>query len=220
MRIHALLAILLAVVFAPLSTLSAAEGDYLLRVGASNVDPKDDNGSILGLDINVDDAWSMTFTGEWMWKKNWGIEVLAAYPFEHDISVQGLGTVGSTKHLPPTLSLNYHFLPDTKFDPYLGVGVNYTLFFDADSKGALARDGSGGSLDVDDNSFGLAAQIGADWFINDKWFVNFNLRYIDIDTEAKVTLAPDSAIVPGGGSVKPDVDIDPWIYGVHVGYRF
>ena len=220
MRIHALLAILLAVVFAPLSVASAAEGDYLLRVGASNVDPKDDNGSVLGLDVNVDDAWSMTFTGEWMWKKNWGIEVLAAYPFEHDISVQGLGTVGSTKHLPPTLSLNYHFLPDTKFDPYLGAGINYTLFFDQDTKGALARDGSGGDLNVTEDSIGIAAQIGADWFINDKWFVNFNVRWIDIDTKARVTLASDSAIVPGGGRVRTDVDIDPWIYGVHVGYRF
>jgi outer membrane protein len=220
MRTLALLAVLMTVVFAPLSTVSAAEGDYLLRVGASNVDPDDPNGSILSLDINVDDAWSMTFNGEWMWKKNWGIEVLAAWPFEHDINVQSLGKVGSTKHLPPTLSLNYHFLPDTKFDVYVGAGVNYTIFFDSDSSGALARDGSGGDLDVDDNSWGLAGQIGADWFINDKWFVNFNVRYIDIDTEAKVTLAPDSAIVPGGGRVSPDVDIDPWVYGVHVGYRF
>ena len=220
MRTLALFAVMMTVIFAPLSTLSAAEGDYLLRVGASNIDPDDPNGSLLGLDINVDDAWGMTFNGEWMWKKNWGVEVLAAWPYEHDIKLQSVGKVGSTKHLPPTLSLNYHFLPDTTFDIYVGAGINYTIFFDADSSGALAQDGSGGNLDIDDNSWGLAGQIGADWFINDKWFVNFNLRYIDIDTEAKITLAPDSALVPGGATVKPDVDIDPWIYGVHVGYKF
>jgi len=220
MRMLALLAVLMTVVFAPLSTVSAAEGDYLLRVGASNVDPDDPNGSILGLDIVVDDAWGMTFNGEWMWKKNWGVEVLAAYPYEHDIKVDGLGRVGSVKHLPPTLSLNYHFLPDTTFDVYVGAGLNFTLFFDEDEEGALAADSNSNRLEIDDNSWGLAAQIGADWYINDKWFVNFNFRYIDIDTEAKITLGADSSIVPGGGRVNPDVDIDPFIYGVHVGYKF
>lgn len=218
MRKHVLLAVLLTVVFAPLASVSAAEGDYLLRVGAQNVDPEDDNGSLLGLDVNVDDAWGMTFNGEWMWKKNWGIEVLAAYPYEHDINLQSVGKVGKVKHLPPTLSLNYHFLPDTKFDPYIGAGVNFTLFFDSKSQGALAADG--GFLDVTENSWGLAGQVGADWFINDKWFVNFNVRYIGIETKAKVTLTPTSAIVPGGGTVKTDVDINPIVYGVLVGYRF
>jgi outer membrane protein len=218
MRKHALLAVLLTVVFMPLASVSAAEGDYLLRVGAQNVDPESDNGSILGLDINVDDAWGVTFNGEWMWKKNWGIEVLAALPYQHDIKVQGVGKVGQTHHLPPTLSLNYHFLPDTKFDIYVGAGVNYTLFYDTKAQGALKQDG--GDLDITDNSWGLAGQIGADWFINDKWFVNFNFRYIGIETKAKVTLAPTSAIVPGGGTVKSDVDINPFVYGILVGYKF
>ncbi len=195
-------------------------GDIYLRVGATNVDPDDNNGSIdlsavdpaLGnQNIEVDDAWSMTFTVSYQWTRNWAVELLAAYPFEHDISVEGVGKVGSTKQLPPTLSLQYHFLPDGKFQPYVGAGLNYTIFFDDGAEGALKS--LGGDLEIEDNSFGLAGQVGFDYMINDKWFVNLDLRYIGIETKAKVT-------VPGVGTIKEDVSIDPFVYGVNIGYKF
>jgi outer membrane protein len=193
------------------------QGDWIGRLGASNIAPDDPNGSILGLDITVDDEWGVTFNGEYMLRENWGLELLAALPYEHDIKVDTLGKVGSTKHLPPTISVNYHFLPDAKFQPYIGAGLNFTIFFDDEEDGTLKD--IGGTLELeDDTSFGLAGQIGADWIINDKWFVNFNFRYIDIDTEAKV-FVPDP-VVPGGGTVQADVDIDPFLYGLHVGYKF
>jgi outer membrane protein len=222
-----------AVLAAPIASAWEA-GDFYVRVGASNVDPDDPNGDLdlsaldplvpgIGVqDITVDDAWSLTFTGSYQWKKNWAVELLAAYPFEHDISVEGLGKVGSTKHLPPTLSLQYHFLPDSKFQPYVGAGVNYTIFFDEDEDGTLAA--LGGSLELDDNSFGLAGQVGFDYMFNDKWFINLDLRYIAIDTEAKVTLpAISDPAVPidfPGGTLEADVDIDPWVYGINVGFKF
>lgn len=192
-------------------------GDWLVRVGASNVDPDDPNGKILGLDINVDDDTSITFNGTYMWTKNWGIELLAATPFEHDIKVDGLGKVGSTKHLPPTLSLQYHFLPESWFQPYVGAGVNLTIFFDDEEDGTLKE--IGGKLELkDDASVGLAGQIGADFQLNDRWFVNVDFRYIKIDNDAKV-FVPDP-VVPGGGTVEANVNIDPFVYGLHVGYRF
>ena len=61
-----------------------------------------------------------------MMTDNWAVELLAAYPFEHDIYLVDGPEVGSTKHLPPTVSLQYHFMPDSTFQPYLGAGVNYT----------------------------------------------------------------------------------------------
>jgi outer membrane protein len=195
-------------------------GDWYVRVGFTNVDPDDPNGDIdLGVidpalpvaDINVDDAWSLTFTGSWQWTDNWAVELLAAVPFEHDIKVDGLGKVGKTKHLPPTLSLQYHFLPKATIQPYVGAGVNYTLFFDDEEDGTLKD--LGGSLSIEDNSFGIAGQIGADWILNDNWFLNVDLRYIAIDTEAEVT-------IPDVGTIKEDVDIDPWVYGINVGYKF
>lgn len=190
---------------------AAEKGDLFFRLGATNIDPDDDNGFVraLDLDLEVDDDTSITFTGSYMFTDNFAVELLAATPFEHDIKVDTLGKVGSVKHLPPTLSAQWHFWPDKQITPYVGAGINWTLFFDEDTSGAL----SDGDIDVDSNSFGPALQAGVDIDINEQWFVNFDFRYIKIDTEADIT-------IPGVGREDVDVDIDPNLYGFHVGYRF
>jgi outer membrane protein len=205
------LAVLAAALLAGAPAQAFDAGDWLVRVGASNVDPDDPNGSLLGLDVDVDDATSVTFNGTWMWTDHIGFELLAALPFEHDIEVQGLGKVGSTKHLPPTLSAQWHFLPNSWFQPYVGAGINWTIFFDDGEDGAL--EDIGGKLELkDDSSVGLAGQIGADFLIGDRWFINVDFRYIKIENEAKVTLGEDQ--------INVNVDIDPYVYGLHIGYRF
>lgn len=193
-------------------------GDFFLRFGASNIVPESDGATVLGLDAEVDSAWGFTINGTYMLSRNWGVELLAVYPYTHDIKVEGLGDVGEVSHLPPTLSIQYHFLPEAQFQPYVGVGVNYTYFYDDEASGALKADGA--SLSIKDNSWGFSADIGADWILNEKWFVNFDVRYIQIDTEAEVTFPGSSAILTGGGTANIDVDVNPWVYGVHLGYRF
>lgn len=201
-------------------------GDWLVRFGASNIDPKSDNGSIdltgiatFGVqDVTVDSKVGVTFNITYMYSKNIGIEVLAALPFEHDIEVEGLpGTAATVTHLPPTVSLQYHFLPDAAFQPYVGAGINFTWFMDESKKGGLrwADDALGVTtgLDVDSTSFGLAAQIGFDYEINDQWFLNVDVRYIDISTDATLT-------VNGAPAATAKVDVDPLVYGIHLGYRF
>lgn len=214
--------------FLPLTVVAAAllagapaqaydEGDWLVRVGASNVDPDNSVGSLGAADIDIDDDTSVTFNGTWMWTKHMGVELLAALPFEHDIKAQGLGKVGSTKHLPPTLSWQWHFLPDSWFQPYVGAGINWTIFFDDGEEGILKE--IGGELELKDtSSVGLAGQIGADFQLNDRWFVNVDFRYIKISNEAQVTLPGEDGGDPT--VVDVDVDIDPFVYGLHVGYRF
>ena len=220
MRTIIALTIAAAVMLAAPMAMAHDAGSFYVRVGATNVDPDDPNGDIdltavdpdLGTqDIEVDDDWSLTFTGSYQWTENWAVELLAALPFEHDIELEDLGKVGETKHLPPTLSLQYHFLPKGKFQPYVGAGINYTIFFDDGAEGTLEE--LGGDLEIDDNSFGFAGQIGADYMINDRWFINADLRYISIETDAKVT-------IPGVGTIKEEVEIDPWVYGINVGYKF
>jgi outer membrane protein len=191
-------------------------GDWLFRVGGSLIDPKSNNGSLdltaLGGGperITVDDQWGVTFNVTYMYTANVGIELLAALPYKHDIRVDTLGNVGSVKHLPPTLSLQYHLNPRGVFQPYVGVGVNYTLFFSERERGALVD--LGVNLDVDSSSFGFAAQVGFDYMITDRWFVNLDARWIDIDTEARIREVPE---------IRGDVNIDPMVYGLHVGYRF
>jgi len=196
-----------AVVLSMLSAVAAVPaaqaqdaGDWIWRVGVHNVRPKSDNHS----SVNVDAAASLTFNGTYMFAQNWGVELLAALPFSHDINLNGGGKVAETKHLPPTLSLQYHFNPNGAWRPYIGAGLNYTLFFDEKTRGALA----GNKLELDP-SWGLAAQAGVDVQLGSDWFVNADARFFDIDSDAKLN-----------GANIGTVEIDPYAFGLSIGKRF
>ena len=191
---------------AALPALAQSKGDWTLGVGVHAVDPKSGNGRLVdgSLPTHVDSDVKPTLTFEYFVRDNLGVEVIAAWPFEHDISIDGLGTVGSTKQLPPTVSLQYHFNSRGKVSPFLGAGVNYTAFFSEDTRGALA----GARLKLDD-SWGLAAHAGIDFALNERSAVRVDARWIDIDTD--VTL--DGA---GVGTV----DIDPIVYGAAYVMKF
>jgi outer membrane protein len=140
--------------------------------------------------------------------KNVAAEViLGATP--HDVTAinttAGQVDLGSVWLLPPTLTLQYHFMPDNEgFRPYVGAGVNYTHFFNAD-KGAV------NSIDYD-NSFGYALQAGFDYGLTENWAINVDAK--------KVMINSDVTIQSGATRINADVDIDPWILGVGVAYRF
>jgi outer membrane protein len=182
------------------SVCMAEQGDWLVRFGAHNIDPKSNNHDV----VSVDSATMVTFNGTYFFRPNWGVELLAALPFSHDIDLVGGGKVAETNHLPPTLSVQYHFAPDAAIRPYVGAGVNLTLFYDEQTTGAL--DGSSLSLGT---SVGVALQAGLDVPIGERWYLNFDVRYMDIDTKAKLN-----------GASLGDVEIDPWLYGLNLGYRF
>jgi len=175
-------------------------GDWLVRVGVSYVSPASDNHET----ISVESATNATFNFSYMMSDVWALELLAAVPFKHDLELQDGTKIGSTKQLPPTLSLQYHFRPTDPFQPYLGFGINYTNFFSEETTGPLA----GTNLNLGD-SWGLAGQIGFDVLFSDKWFFNLDVRYIDIDTKATLD-----------GTSLGKVEIDPWVIGTHIGFRF
>lgn len=176
-------------------------GDFVIRAGGTWVDPKQNNNDI----VEVDDAWSLGLTATYFFADHWAIDVLAAWPFEHDINLRRGGPkVGSTKHLPPTLSLQYHFMPDGAVQPYVGAGINYTYFFDEDTSGPLAD----ADLDLDD-SWGYAFQLGFDIAFSERWVGNIDFRYISIEPDAEVN-----------GEGIGDVEIDPFVASVMFGYRF
>lgn len=179
---------------------SAANTGWLVRGGIHQIDPKSDNGTVAGAELGVDSQPGPTFNIDYYFTPNLAVDVLAALPFKHDISLNG-ADVGSVKHLPPTVSLQYHLMPDAAFDPYLGVGLNYTFFMDEKLDG-------GGNLKLDD-SFGLAAQAGVDFKLGGPWLVGVDVRYIDIDSDVKLD-----------GTKIGTAHIDPITYGVTVGYRF
>jgi outer membrane protein len=188
----------LALLSAPV--LAQSQGDWTIGVGVGNVNPKSGNGTLAGFGVDVDDATAAIFTAEYFFIDNVGVELLAATPFEHDISLDGIGGIGSTKHLPPTLSVNYHFPTQSAWKPFVGIGVNYTDFFEEQS--------SLGKLELD-SSWGASVQAGLDYQISDRGAVRLNVRWFDIDTDATLD-----------GADIGTANIDPVLIGVSYVHRF
>lgn len=190
----------LALAAAALPALAQSRGDYTLGIGAHQVNPKSGNGALAGgsLPLDIGSSVRPTFTGEYFIADNLGIELLAALPFHHDIDVEGVGKVGSTKHLPPTVSLQYHFNAGGKVSPLLGVGLNYTTFFKERTTGALA----GTRLELDD-SWGAAVHAGVDFKLGERGAIRVDARWMDIDTDVSVN-----------GTMLGTAEIDPLAYGV------
>ena len=178
------------------------KGDWLVRFGLANVNPNDGSSGVVADDaVGVEDDTQLYINATWMFSDNMGLDILGATPFTHDITLDGAGKIGETKHLPPTVGVQYHFSPKSNVRPYVGAGINYTTFFSEEATAVIT------SLSLDD-SWGLAVQAGVDVDINDNWFFNADLRYINIETTAETNL----------GNI--DVEIDPWVIGLGVGTTF
>lgn len=179
-------------------------GTWSIAAGAHYVDPKSDNSTLDGgLAVDVDSDVRPTISGEYFIANNVGIELLAAIPFHHDITLtdaDGVSTDAKTQHLPPTLSVQYHFdgynMP-MNVKPFVGVGVNYTTFFKE-----RVYAGNGNDLELDD-SFGVAGHIGLDIPFTPTEAFRIDARYMDIKTDASLN-----------GTDIGEVDISPWVYGV------
>ena len=199
-------ALAIALSAASLPALAQSKGDWTLGLGVHQVNPKSDNGSLADgtLPVDVGSDVKPTITFEYFVRDNLGVEVLASWPFEHDINIEGLGQVGSTKHLPPTVSLQYHLNGNNKVAPFVGAGVNYTKFFSESERGALA--GSDLSLG---GSWGLALHAGLDFKLTEKSAIRVDARWIDIDTSVRLD-----------GADLGTVNIDPLVYGAAYVLKF
>lgn len=207
----------------PVTTVAAYEaGDWLVRGRIININPNDSSGSLFingtdtgskGVTVDSDTVPELDIT--YMITRNWGLELILGYS-EHtakgEKSWTGLGDVADTKVLPPTLTLQYHFLPDANIRPYIGAGVNYTYFFDEKVPSSSLLNQPGDSVKLE-SSWGWAVQAGVDIAINQDWFVNMDVKYLDIDTTARFKRTTV-------GNAKINVDIDPVVWGVGIGRRF
>jgi len=213
------------------------QGDWIIRFGATTVDPDTDSDNInLPADLvakaEVDDDTQFGFMPTYMVTDTWAVEILAATPFEHDIEAQGQGAIkgvnlpaGSTKHLPPTVSVQWYPRGGKPgWQPYIGFGVNYTIFFDEEADNQLIgllgdlTDGAVNDADLDlDDSFGLAGRAGVDIPFAENWAINLAVWYIDIDTTAEITPKASGTSLD---KVKFDVELDPWVYNIGIAYKF
>lgn len=185
-------------------------GDWMIRARAVGVVPQETSsvnvsGTVQGR-AKVDNSVVPELDISYFFTPNISAELIAAVT-PHDVTAVGSAAgarvdVGSAWLLPPTLTLQYHFNQLECVKPYVGAGVNYTHFFSA-SPGALS------TVNYSD-SFGAALQAGIDIPVQDHWYVNLDVKKVFIDTTAKFN----------GGTVRADVNIDPWLIGVGIGYKF
>jgi len=202
-------------------------GDFILRAGAITTAPNEnssdiklDGAKVPGTKATLDSDTQLGLAFAYMLTDHIGLELLAATPFQHTVGVKGLGAgldgkLADIKQLPPTLSLQYYpMAPTSKFQPYAGVGLNYTLFFDEDL--SSKRKGEGFSNLKMKDSIGLAGQLGMDYMLTENLLFNAAVWYVDIDTKATI----DGPTALGVGRTKVDVDVDPWVYMVGLGYKF
>ena len=179
--------------------------EWIVKVGVHSVDPKSNNGTLAGgaLKADVGSDVRPTITAEYLVAPQWGIEVLASLPWQHDVKLNGV-KAATTKQLPPTVSVQYHFNSGGQISPFVGLGLNYTIFFSEHTTGPLA----GTKLSLD-NTLGPALHGGVDFRLNERWLITADARWIRIDPQASVN-----------GAKVGKVHIDPLVYGVAVGYRF
>lgn len=197
----------------------AEAGDTLIRVRGILVAPNEDSSGITPAfpaeTVAVDNAIAPEIDITHMLSNNVGIELIAATT-KHSVSgttgtTGGIGKLASTWVLPPTVTLQYHFAPGAKLRPYVGAGVNWTLFYK--EKASNAFEAAVGQTNVNlSSSFGWAAQAGIDVDLNDKMFLNFDVKYIKMDTNARLNTT-------AAGVQRVGVDIDPLVFGVGVGFK-
>ncbi len=187
----------------------AGDADYskfIVRGRMLAVVPQEDGTTSIGGDVNLDNSYVPEVDLTYFLTKNIGVEAIAAVtPHNASVSGSALGNLdlGGVTLLPPTVTLQYHFNPEGVIRPYVGAGVNYTVFLQEKAGASIS------SIDYE-NSWGYAFQAGADYGIDEHWALNVDVKKLMLDTNVKVN----------GGAVTSKVDIDPLIIGVGVAYRF
>jgi outer membrane protein len=182
----------------------AQENPWLVRVRAVDIDTSKNSDPINGTGpsdlITVSDKVIPELDVSYFFTPNWATELVLTYPQKHDVYLAGT-QIGTVKELPPTLTVQYHFTPQSQFSPYLGAGLNYTNYSDVSI--------DNGAITLDNGSFGYALQGGIDYKIDKNWSLNFDVKYVEMRSNVYLS-----------GAAISNIQVNPWLIGVGVGYRF
>ncbi|MGK5034408.1 OmpW/AlkL family protein [Janthinobacterium sp. LB3P118] len=196
-------AIVLAAIGAFAGNAMAQESPWLVRARAVHIDPADKSAPVGGVGasdrLTVSSKTIPEIDISYFFTPNIAAELILTYPQKHDVKLDG-GQVGTFKHLPPTLSLQYHFMPEKQFSPYLGAGINYTTMSDVKL----------GGLRLEHDSWGYSLQAGVDYKLDKNWSLNFDIKKVQIRSD----------VMTAAGAKISEVKVDPILIGVGVGYRF
>ena len=176
--------------------------DWQIRVRSIAVVPQESSTGTIAGEATADNAYMPELDISYFFNDNFAIELILATS-KHDMGWQpGALDLGHVWVLPPTLTAQYHFTPQSWFSPYVGAGLNYTFFYNEDP-GAFT------SVEYK-NGMGYALQAGIDFKVDEHWMLNADVKKVFLNTDVSVN----------NGAVRADVDLDPWIIGLGVGYRF
>lgn len=182
----------------------AQESPWLVRARGIYLDTANKSDPVGGAGasdlITVSNKWIPEVDVSYFFSPHWATELVLTYPQKHSVYVSGQ-SIGTVKHLPPTLTLQYHFAPQATLNPYLGAGLNYTRF--------SAVDLGNGAITLDKSSWGYALQGGLNYQLDKNWSLNLDVKYVDITSN-----------VYAGGQKISHIKISPWLVGAGVGYRF
>lgn len=200
---HSLLALAAAAFLAPIGSASAVE--FAARVGFENVSPKSNNGTLAGtLRADVGSDSSFTFGVTAWFTPNWAADFQSAFGrFEHDVSLNGTPSA-IVEHRPTTLQAQYYFDLGGSFRPYVGAGWGWTNVKPKRVFGPL----TGANLDLE-NADGFTAEVGVDVGFAESWFVRASAEYLSFESDATLNRAAIGT-----------VDVNPWIVGLNIGYKF
>jgi outer membrane protein len=190
-------------------------GNWIVRVRAAHLDSANTNSADLAATLSsvagtpatasINNKWLPELDISYFFSPNLAAELVLTYPQKQTLSVTGVGAIGTFKHLPPTLTAQYHFTQWAGWRPYVGVGVNYTNISSVHwNSNVSALD-----LNLKRNSFGLAAQVGFDVPMGDNWLLNVDLKKVQIKTD-----------VSAGGTKIGTFKVDPVLFSLGVGKRF
>ncbi len=183
-----------------------AGGNWLVRGRIVNIMPQhsSDAGVTAQDAVTLNNVVAPEVDISYFFTRNLAAELILTYPQQHDVNLAGTGKIGTVKHLPPTLTLQYHFLPDGQYRPYVGAGFNYTKF-------SAANIVAGVPLAVDSSSTGGALQAGIDIKLGSNLYLNFDVKKVWIGTDVKVAAT---------GAKVTHLNLNPWLPGIGLGWRF
>lgn len=209
MQKHSLISLLtvatLAGAAAPaLAQQAQTEGNWLVRVRALSLEPADKSDPIGGAGapdrVGVENKIIPEVDITYFWNKNIATELVLTVPQRHDVTLDG-ANIGSFKHLPPSLLMQYHFNPEGQFRPYVGAGINYTLI----GSEKLVND-----MKLENDSMGAVVQLGFDYKISKNLFFNVDVKKIQLRSD----------LYSSAGAKLSTLKLDPLLWGVGIGYRF